>query len=240
MAAKVGYTFLMGLSTTTITMSSEADTYEKKYLYDISTKHKARTTGIATESILIDLGAATQVQVCFIDGSNIVSGDTTFTLSAGTTTACSDYGPTALTKDTKSYLELDQTWRYWKIIATKASGSYIEFGRVELCTDLYTCVKNYQARRTTGSLSEFEDVLGREGQETSTFKYRAAIRNWRFLNISEAQRTTFEQTLGELEKCILYDDQDDVAYYGKIRGVATMEGSRTGLYNADLNFKESL
>jgi len=86
----------------TITASSTKQSYETRYLYDLSQKNIWSTQdSVISGTILIDHGAAKNIKLVFIDGTNIVSGDTTFTIQAGTTAAATNYGPIALPKDTK-------------------------------------------------------------------------------------------------------------------------------------------
>jgi hypothetical protein len=221
----------------TLTASSKADSYEKEFVYDDSQANKWRTTSITTESLLIDHGAAKTIKTVFIDGSNIESGDTTFTIQAGTTVAATDWGPTALTKDTKSYLELNQTYRYFLMKVTKASGSYTEFGKFELYQDRDAFTKNNQIDREMGSEKVFEIRRGRAGQIYRKFLYRANIRRWTFLNILQAQADLFDQTYGELEDCVLWDDQLQEAFYGII-DISTLTTNRCENYNCTLSFRE--
>jgi hypothetical protein len=235
MAGKIAYNPI--LPDSTVTMSSEAVTYGKERLFDNSPQNKARTTGISSESILVNYGSAVNIKAVYFENSNIVSGDTTCTIQAGATSAATDYGPTAMTKAAKSFLEIDQTYQYWKHIATKASGTYIEWGKFELFQEYDEFTKNYQYERSTGKRNVFRERTGPTGVIVNEFLYSAKVFTWTFLDVAQAQVDLFYDTYGTLNSCLIYDDYENTHYYGIIK-LSIPRGNRTGKYDFTLNFTE--
>lgn len=223
----------------TITASSTKQSYETRYLYDLSQKNIWSTQdSVISGTILIDHGTAKNIKLVFIDNTNIVSGDTTFTIQAGTTAAATDYGPTALPKDTKSWLELDQTYRYFLITITKASGTNIEIGRLELFQNLYTFPKNYQIDRSSGQVENFSDKIGRRGQISRKFLYQTEQRIWSFLNVTKTQVDLMKKTIGIETEVSLYDGEETEYYYG-IMNLTLPTVDRCEKRDFQMNFTES-
>jgi hypothetical protein len=224
----------------TITVSTEKPSYEKKYLHDLSQKNFWSTldTYITSQTILINHGTAKNIKLVFFDNTNIVSGDTLFTIQAGTTAAATDYGPTPLPKDTKSWLEIDQTYQYFLVTITKASGTNIEVGRFELFQNIYTFPKNYQIDRSSGPIEVFSDKIGRRGQVSRKFLYQTERRVWQFLNITKTQVDTMKKTIGKETEVCLYDGEELEYYYG-IMNLTLPTVDRCEKRDMQLSFTES-
>jgi len=224
----------------TLTASSTKASYEVRHIYDLSQGNKWSTADgdITAETILIDHGAAKNIQLVFIDGTNIVSRDTLFTIQAGTTAAATNYGPVALPKDTKSWLEINQTYRYFLVTITKASGTNIEIGRVELFQNIYTFDKNYQIDRSSGTIEVFEDKAGRRGQISRKFLYQTERRIWNFLNVTKTQIDLMKKTIGVETEVALYDDEEEEYYYG-IMDLTLPTVNRCEKRDFQLSFTES-
>lgn len=231
---KIGYNSLLPLAAS-VTASSEASTCPVELIFDGDQSTIWHSTGIASEYILVDHGSAKTVKAIYIK-SNVVAGDTTFNFKAGTTSACTDYS-IALDKANKSYKEINQTYRYNKIEITKASGSYVEVGELVLCQDLYECTRNYQVNFETGSIAVHDVTTGMNGSLQAAFRYRAAARQYEFLNIDSTQLAMFDETLRELEEHVIYDDMKSESFYGRLT-FGNPVNTFTTHYNIDVQFLE--
>lgn len=216
MPDKIYYSDL--LQDATLTVLSETTTYEKEYAVDDSPGNVWRTTGITSETFLMDLGSAILPASFIWIASNIVSGDTTFTLSAGTTTATSDktVNMTKLEKGVYEILSTDGwiAYRYWKITVTKASGTYVEFGKIALLGEKETDIC-YEWDYTSGRMEVFTVNPGSYGQESRELKFNKKTINVSFPALTVAQKELLDETI-RLEPYIYYYDSDkSEIWYGK-------------------------
>jgi hypothetical protein len=204
----------------TLDKNSEAESYFVSLIKDHSPGNKHRTTGISGEYVIFDLGSATAIKAIYIDGSNVVSGDTTYTFKAGTTSACTDESMN-LTKATKSHHEI--TWsayRYYRIDVTKASGTYWEIGKACMPKRSYEPALDWEEGYQDGLKTGIMEVDGFSGQQANTFLYTAATRRLPFRGISDAQKDAFfNDLMAEIpinQGVVLYDHVRSTAFYGKL------------------------
>jgi hypothetical protein len=202
----------------TITASSELSGYGKKYAFDTSPSTKWRTTGITTESMLFDFGTAVLPLAFGWIGSNIVSGDTTYTIGQGTTSAATD-NVESMTKSAKGRHEINASWtarRYWKIIITKASGTYVEFGKMALLFAEFEYTKCHSWDYGTGHKSVFSRNSNiKYGQISKEFLQRSKIFNFNFVFIEEAQAILFDEVIRDEPFIFYYYEDKSEVYYGE-------------------------
>lgn len=220
MAGKVGINDLA--KDAILTANSFAATHNVELIKNNSPANKYRTTGITGEYIIFDHGSAKALAGIYADGSNIVSGDTTYTFKSGTTTACTDGYSTALTKATKSYHELAWTtpYRYNRIDITGISGSYREIGKVSIFQDLYAFALDWEENYGDGINVFISESVGFAGQQNNNFRNTAQTRNLNFRGIGDSQRELLIETLmakNPIEQgVIFYDHVRAEAFLGKI------------------------
>lgn len=239
MGGKIAYNdYAAGVISTAVVTGGETTTYEKEFAVDNSPASKWRTTAL-TGNILFDLGSAVNIKAVFAGGTNIISGDTTWKIRAGTTSDTEDYNA-GLTKAIKSYLEIDQTYRYWKFDFVGIGGSYREFGKLALFGGLYEFPWNYRWEYQAGNEEGNNVINGYNGSIKKIHKYQRAIRTLNFERMGKAQYQFFNETLRPLEECVYYDDRESEAFYGVpiFRRGAT--ASRAHRYSMVLNFTEAL
>lgn len=117
------------------TYSSAATGYSGVYADLMPVSRPWRTTGDSDENVVYDLGAAYAIDLFAVINHNLSSG-ATVTVSAGTTSACSDYSTTITyrARDMFKYLASPETYRYWKFRFQDASNpdTYIQIGYIML------------------------------------------------------------------------------------------------------------
>jgi hypothetical protein len=236
MAGKLGYDSAIKKQGVIVTMSTEAVTHEACNLYSNSLSSKARTTSISAQTISIDLLTAQNIKLIYFQGCNITSGDTLYTIQAGTTPAATNYGPVALPKQSKAWVDIDQTYRYWIITATKASGSYIEWGKFDLLLNNYTFVVNYKCDRSVGKEENYSFELGPTGGMVNIPLYQLESIDWEFVNVAAAQKNTFKEA-ANYDEVIVYDDSKNEAFCGSLR-ISRPRINRVENFDLDFTFRE--
>jgi len=101
-----------------ISVSSEATTFEKEYLADDNYITCWRSTGVASESLLIDFNTAQSINCISIGNHNLFGELTTLNLKYGTTAACVDGTIDLLSGLTETnFIEFftSVSARYWKL-----------------------------------------------------------------------------------------------------------------------------
>jgi hypothetical protein len=224
-----------------LTASSEATSYNVGYVQDVYQKTLWRTTGINTESILFDFGSATKIKAVGWMNSNVVSGDTSFVIKAGTTIACTDKSLN-LTKKSNGVGKLDGdtgwNYRYFKIIVTKASESYIEFGKISLLADFYEFEKCQKWDYTTGHQSFFYTNVGEFGQIIRKYKYSNKIFDFIFEWVQHTQAEKFDEEIRKNPYIWIYSTDYANVYYG-VQEMGVLKKVRDNYYSINLNFKEA-
>lgn len=124
------------VSGATLSASSADSTYVANNAKALPIAKPWRTTGDTDEGVVIDLLSAQSIDFVALVNHNISAG-ATITVSAGTTSACSDYGPTTMTSrllDAFLYLPATQSYRYWYVRVQDASNpdGYIQIGYIML------------------------------------------------------------------------------------------------------------
>lgn len=233
---KIAYDTALNRAGVSITMSSEAQSYEVESLYDETLATKARTTGITAEEINFDLGAAYNIKAIYYQGCNIVSGDTLYTIQAGTTAAATDYGPLALTKAAKALIPIDQTYRYWKVKATKASGSYIEWEKFDLLLQYYVFDENFNQKRKCGLDEKYIESVDDYGNTINYNTSQLQAIDWEFQHISKEQRDEFK-TAATFSEVITFDPGEQEAYCGRLR-ISRPEIDFVERYDLNFTFRE--
>jgi len=239
---KVGYIDLMQAAT--LSVKSEVTTYEKGKVLNLSPDSKWKTTGITDEWILIDHGSATEIDGVFLAGTNIVSGDTSFTFKGGTTTACSNESQN-LDKAAKSYSELpswvSKNYRYNEVRFTKASGTYGEIGKIFIFQNLYEFVKNWVVGYDETPEVRVSETFNIYGQALAEYLYKAEERRLPFVGIGDTQKKLFMETLTAQnpinQGIVFYDNVRSEAFYGSMR-FANLIHQFNGNWNVDAFFRE--
>lgn len=221
MAGKVGISDWVKAAI--LSVNSTEPTHNVELIKNNSPANKYRTTGITGEYIIFDHSIAKRLDGIYIDGSNIDSGDTTYTFKSGTTSACTDGYSVNLTKATKSYHELTSwtnPYRYNRIDVTRASGSYWEVGKVFIFQSLRSFTLDWEENYGDGINTFISESVGFAGQQNNTFRNTAQTRNLPFRGIGDSQRELLIETLmaeNPIEQGIIfYDHVRAEAFYGKI------------------------
>ena len=121
-----------------ITASSEATNYGKANLIDKAYQTCWRSTGVTSESLLIDLGSAKSIKAFILGNHNLFAEVTTLNLKYGTTDACAD-GTVDISDDLteNDFIHfLDSlSYRYWKLeIAGSTNITFYSIGELWLST----------------------------------------------------------------------------------------------------------
>jgi len=107
-----------------ITASSEATNYGKENLIDSVHSTHWRSTGVSSESLLIDLGSAQSVDAIVLGNHNLYDELTTLELQYGTTDACADGTIDLLSALTETdFIKFFDSVnkRYWKLVIEGAT-----------------------------------------------------------------------------------------------------------------------
>ena len=206
----------------TITPSTEDSIYPAANLTALPISKVFRFTGDTSETILFDLLAAMTLSLVAIINHNLTSG-ATITLTAGTTSACSDYSVAVSYRadDAFKYIAGGRTYRYWKLTFADAANpdGYIEIGFVMLGLSTTLSTQFYhQWREVQDHINyEFISEMGVE-HVARLYKRRRFIFRWRAL--TEAQMDEVTGMLAAVEKnytplFILPDPSGSDGYFGR-------------------------
>lgn len=216
---KVFYDDAMQSSAVVLTANTQVESYFVSLIKDKSPGNKWQTTGVIGY-VIIDHGSPVQPKAVYVDGSNIVAGDTSYTFKAGTTTACTNESLN-LTKAAKSWHELSwAAYRYNRIDFSIAVASYGEIGKVYLPLESYEFPIDWTVNYQDGISAGIAEVEGFSGQQAADFLYTAQSKRLPFIGISDAQRNKFFKELMAKkpieEGIIFYDHVISEALYGKL------------------------
>lgn len=195
-------------------MSTEEVGFPKENAVDNILSSEARSTVITQTDIVFDLGSAVELDAVKVK-SNIESGDTTFELRYGTTSACST-GSVSLTKesDTLKDLSIGTAYQYYMIRAVKASGSYISFFQVCLYKTKYQFDKNPVWGYVEGWKTKFTGISGDYFQKIRDYVARVKIFSMNFKQITDTQKEILQNTIGLENFVTFYNGIDNNFYFG--------------------------
>jgi hypothetical protein len=234
MSDKIYYNDLT--STANLTPSSQTAGKGIEYIHSKTTLTKWRTTGIAGESVLFEFATATNIKAVIYNGTNIDSGDTIFSIQAGTTAAVSDESQN-LTKADKGIGVLDWTYKFFKINITKASGTYIEFGKIGMMGSEYEFVRNYKWGYGVGFDVVWDQAEGFFGQDDRELRFTGKRFNLQFGQMKTIQKELFDETIRNEPYIYYFDNDNSVIWYGK-GDWSEPRHNRGDNWSIALNFKE--
>ena len=226
---------------TSIATTTEATGYDIEYVQDYSPSTKYRSTGITSQSILVIFSTPQTIKAVAWAGANVENGDTTFKIEAGSNSATTDENLN-LTKASKGVAELDGStgWNYkfFKITVTKASSSYVEFGKISLLADFYEFSRCYNWNYSTGYFTEFSNNVGAYGQIFKKKKYSKKIFNFQFEWIEQSQAEKFDEDIRDYAYIWLYSEDYSEVFFG-VADFGTLMAVRNGYYSITLDFQEA-
>lgn len=189
--------------TSTVTASSENTTYPGSLIQSMPVAQRTRTVaGVTTASWLIDAASAQGVKAVAILNHNFTE-DVTATISAGSTSACSDYsqGITYRAGDMYYVLSGTQTYRYWKLEIADASNTdgYLSFGRLMLGVHDQLADFNFsfgwRRRRKSNNARQRTDL----GVPHIEKRYKSRTLTFDFERMTATQETTLDTLIDSLD-----------------------------------------
>lgn len=226
--------------TASISVTTEESTFEKEKLIDNSPSNKYRSTAITLQKLIFDFTSAVTITGTAYFGTNIVSGDTTFNFRAGAGTPPSTETD-ALEKAAKGYLDgFSYNYRYFSQEIVKASGTYIEEGKIMLCTGVFdlTTARQENWGFINSKVAIFDKKAGQYGQIFKTFRYIAQQYEFEFESMGDTQKELFDETIRVEPYVALYDDVKDEIFFGTMEFGKAL-GMGNNLWNMTANFLEA-
>lgn len=228
------------LSTTTTTATTEAAEHEIEKVFNHSPGSTWRSTVITVTRIEIDLGSPKNIKGVAYFGTNIEAGDTQFDLEGGVAAVTNDFS-VALTKDTKGYKEVNETYRYWALEITKAAGTYIEIGKFMLCLGALTATRNMNRGWKEKKRTVFTEVTSKKygwGARTAN-STKQIFKNMFFEFVDNADKVIYDEIISADPESAYYNDLHDKVYFGWFR-FPDIGNKFIDLWNIPASFEEML
>jgi hypothetical protein len=137
------------------------------------------------ENLVIDLQSAQNIKSFIVDIGNM-TGQGTYTLEANTTDEWTSpiYSSSLLTTDTMFYLDLDETYRYWRLKITDVGVGKLEIGYVQIGGE-YLQMPGISLDTTLSFTTTSQQTLSISGQVYGDEGYQFLQTTFNFPNISE-------------------------------------------------------
>ena len=225
----------------TLTATTAATSFESGYCKDNSPKKGKLKFNALSGTLLIDCLTAVSPETLIIRGSNML-GSTTFTIQAGTTTACTDSTVKNISKTEDS--ELDMTafswaaYRYYLITFLRPSGDYPELKQIFLAGENDTFTKNFLYHYKDSKKSIFDLITGSDGQKQKIFRYSLKVLNGNFKQIGDTQKELFDESVREESFIYFYESIKAAYYFGTIE-FSECDGAYINSWDMSFSFEEA-
>jgi len=241
--------------TATLTKNSEDAAFPVSNIQHEFRTKEYRTTGLTSEWVVIDLGSAQSVTMLAIMNHNFQSGGT-YKLQGNATdswgTPSVDITLTYNATNLFHYMTA-QTYRYWRILMTNTTGTYISLGRVMLGS-YFQPAKSFDigsySNRIVDLATSSQSIGGQIHSDVKNYYHEIALT---FSHITATDRdnwvTMFETILTHQAIVLTVDTTSTstinaTTYYGRLpdikeilHSLKTVNGER---YSFVLNFEELL
>ena len=217
---------------TVLTPSSEDTTYPASTLKVLPISNTWRTTGVASESLQIALATAKRITVAGWVNHNLTSAAVAKIYGGSTPNPDgSEFQVTIPWREHDMYVELDETYRYWKQVVQDPTNTlgYLEFG-YPVGGLLTTLEFNFVFGWTVSD--EFTNIGGYEFGVPNLQEGFEQVRvemSWEELTEAEATtlRTLFRSLKGNLNPFFLIPDPAKYeGYFGRFNGPLTITRHR--------------
>jgi hypothetical protein len=207
---KIFYNDLIGNCTLTVT--SEAQGYEKEYLANNNQGVVWRSTGISENNITMTFDAPATVKGIVVMNYNLETGDT-FLFEA----SADNFSSTAQSQAVdplKGLIEVDWNYRYYRLRLQKTGGDYIQVGEIYLFGSAYEFEKNFKWNYT------YTREINRNSKQTTSGQVYRSTRfvrkgfNIDFEGVTDTQKTMFESIVESDYINFLPTGSDGDRYYG--------------------------
>ncbi|NIM12532.1 MAG: hypothetical protein GTO45_37745 [Candidatus Aminicenantes bacterium] len=224
------------ITNSTLSVSSEAEGFEKEYLVNKNQGVVWRSTGINENIIQMSFDSTTAIKGMVVLNHNLESGDT-FYLEAS-----ADNFPTTAQSQAvdpgKGFIEVNWNYQYYRLRLQKTSGDYIQVGEIYLIGSSYEFDRNFK-----WNYSYTREINRNSKQTTSGQVYRKTrfIRkgfDLEFDGMTDTQKENFESISESDYICFLPNGSSGDLYYG-IVDFSTYTHVYTNYWNASVNFMEN-
>jgi hypothetical protein len=231
---KIFYNNIMANST--LSVSSEAEGFEKEYLVNKNQGVVWRSTGIDENIIQMTFDSATAINGIVVLNHNLESGDT-FYLEASE----NNFSTTAQSQAVdpgKGFIEVNWNYQYYRLRLQKTGGDYIQVGEIYLIGSSYEFDRNFK-----WNYSYTKEINRNSKQTTSGQVYRKTrfVRkgfDLEFDGMTDTQKENFESISESDYICFLPNGSSGDLYYG-IVDFSTYTHVYTNYWNASVNFMEN-
>ncbi|OQY13978.1 MAG: hypothetical protein B6I31_00090 [Desulfobacteraceae bacterium 4572_19] len=177
------------ISDGTITVSTEATGFEKKFLSDNNQGNVWRSTVITETTITIDMGSITPIKGIVGLNTNMIDSDTTIKFESST----DDFSSTEESVDVNFdgvniYCSADWNRRYYRFRLTKATGTYIQMGMIYLISSAYEFERNYNWKAKELNTQKWNTKQTDGGQIIRTLQFHKNDYSLVFEGISDDQK----------------------------------------------------
>ena len=225
----------------TLTASTEVAGYEKEFLQDYTPSSKWLSSADPS-SMSFDFTTVGQLQsAVWVGGSNMVTGDTTYTYGTGTTAAATDT-VINLDKQENTFKELIHNKRYGKLSITKAAGNG-QVGKVYVAEHKFELPKDFDRNYTGGTYTEYVTNPGRYGQINGEVQYSKYINSFSITGMGNTQKLILDETIRKEKNIIFWDGELQKAFFGiLVLGEPEFVKSDTAgaIWNISGSFEEAL
>lgn len=224
------------IANSTLSVSSEAEGFEKEYLANKNQGVVWRSTGIDENIIQMTFDSATAIKGIVVLNHNLESGDT-FYLEA----SIDNFSTTAQSQAVdpgKGFIEVNWNYQYYRLRLQKTGGDYIQVGEIYLPGSSYEFDRNFN-----WNYSYTREINRNSKQTTSGQVYRKTrfIRkgfDLTFDGMTDTQKENFESISESDYICFLPNGSSGDLYYG-IVDFSTYTHVYTNYWNASVNFMEN-
>jgi hypothetical protein len=224
------------MANSTLSVSSEAEGFEKEYLVNKNQGVVWRSTGINENIIQMTFDSTTAIKGIVVLNHNLEPGDT-FYLEASE----NNFSTTAQSQAVdpgKGFIEANWNYRYYRLRLQKTAGDYIQVGEIYLFGSTYEFERNFK-----WNYSYTKEINRNSKQTTSGQVYRKTrfIRkgfDLEFDGMTDTQKENFESISESDYICFLPNGTSGGLYYG-IVDFSTYTHVYTNYWNASVNFMEN-
>ena len=224
------------IADSTLSVSSEAEGFEKEYLVNKNQGVVWRSETISETTVVMAFAAQTAIKGGVVLNHNLETGDT-FYLEASADNFSSTAQSQAVDPN-KGFVEVDWNYQYYRLRLQKTAGDYIQVGEIYLQGSSYEFDRNFN-----WNYSYTREINRNSKQTTSGQVYRKTrfIRkgfDLAFDGMTDTQKETFEDISESDYICFLPNGTGGDLYYG-IVDFSTYTHVYTNYWNASINFMEN-
>lgn len=224
------------ITNSTLSVSSEAEGFEKEYLANKNQGVVWRSTGIDENIIQMTFDSVTAIKGMVVLNHNLETGDTFYLEASDNNFSTTAQGQAV--DPGKGFIEANWNYQYYRLRLQKTGGDYIQVGEIYLIGSSYEFDRNFK-----WNYSYTREINRNSKQTTSGQVYRKTrfIRkgfDLEFDGMTDTQKENFESISESDYICFLPNGSSGDLYYG-IVDFSTYTHVYTNYWNASVNFMEN-